>query len=123
MVTTAKGDKMVKDIGNLCVECGEDTSFGSGRFVNRISADRDIYEDSPFKNLIKNGYNRVHGYLCAECTSEECDRCGELVALDEQVGEWYFEFETGEGFHDDSWVVCWDCLTVEEKKKLGKEKV
>lgn len=123
MVTMVKGDTMVKDIGNLCVECGEDTSFGSGRFVNRISADRDIDEDSPFNNLIKDGYSRVNGYLCAECTSEECDRCKNLVSLDEQVGEWYFEFETGQGFYDDSWIVCWDCLTEVEKKKLEKEKV
>ena len=27
-----------KDIGSLCVGCGEDTKFGSGRFVNRIPA-------------------------------------------------------------------------------------
>ena len=27
------------DIGNRCVHCGEDTSFGTGRFVNRIPAD------------------------------------------------------------------------------------
>ena len=29
------------DIGNRCVECNEDTSFGSGRFVNRIPASVD----------------------------------------------------------------------------------
>ena len=27
------------DIGNNCVSCNQDTSFGSGRFVNRIPAD------------------------------------------------------------------------------------
>ena len=31
----------MSDIGNRCVDCGKDTSFGSGRFVNRIPADAD----------------------------------------------------------------------------------
>jgi len=35
---------------DLCKECGEDTSFGSGKFVNRISADDQ--------------------YLCEECLIE-----------------------------------------------------
>ena len=30
------------DIGNHCVECLKDTSFGTGLFVNRIPADRDV---------------------------------------------------------------------------------
>jgi hypothetical protein len=110
----------IKNVDNLCVECGEDTSFGSGRFVNRIPADRDLDEDSPFKNLIKEGYSQVDGYLCPECTSEECDRCKNLIALDEQIGQGCFEFQTGQGFYDDSWMVCWDCLTVEEKNLLER---
>ena len=36
---------MIKE--NDCILCGEDTSFGSGRFVNRIPAD--------------------DNYMCAEC--------------------------------------------------------
>ena len=109
-----------KDIGSLCVECGEDTKFGSGRFVNRIPADRDLDEDSQFKGLIKEGYSQVYGYLCPECTSEECDRCKNLIALDEQIGQGYFEHETRQNFHDNSWMVCWDCLTVEEKNLLER---
>ena len=35
---------------NDCIECGKDTSFGSGRFVNRISAD--------------------DNYMCYECLAE-----------------------------------------------------
>jgi hypothetical protein len=31
----------MSDIGNNCVCCNKDTSFGSGRFVNRIPADAD----------------------------------------------------------------------------------
>ena len=33
------------DIGNRCVNCGRDTSFGSGLFVNRIPADADYESD------------------------------------------------------------------------------
>ena len=42
---------MSKDIGNKCVYCFRDTSFGSGLFVNRISALTDDYD----------------GYSCIEC--------------------------------------------------------
>ncbi len=35
---------------DLCVDCGEDTSFGSGRFVNRIPSD--------------------DNWLCADCLYE-----------------------------------------------------
>lgn len=42
---------MTKDIGNKCIYCFEDTSFGSGRFVNRIPADDGEHE----------------GYACSEC--------------------------------------------------------
>ena len=42
---------MVKDIGNKCVYCMEDTSFGSGKFVNRIPAETDDYD----------------GYVCIDC--------------------------------------------------------
>ena len=59
---------MVIDIGNLCTQCGEDTSFGSGRFVNRIPSGTDTQE----------------GYMCAECQMTECDSCGELT-LDYEV--------------------------------------
>jgi len=41
----------VKDMGNLCLECRKDTSWGSGRFVNRIPCGRETEE----------------GYLCEEC--------------------------------------------------------
>ena len=44
----------MSDIGNNCVSCNQDTSFGSGRFVNRIPATNDKYE----------------GYLCGDCVYE-----------------------------------------------------
>ena len=60
--------------GNLCIECWEDTSFGSGRFVNRIPADNGVRD----------------GYMCAECQSIKCDRCGEdtLEYTTEYNGDW-----------------------------------
>ena len=42
---------VMKDIGNKCISCFKDTSFGSGRFVNRIPAGDDDYD----------------GYMCSEC--------------------------------------------------------
>ena len=43
-----------KDIGNKCVYCLKDTSFGSGRFVNRIPTTTD----------------ELDGYSCYPCQSE-----------------------------------------------------
>lgn len=42
---------MTINVGQRCIECNKDTSFGSGRFVNRIPADNGV---------------KV-GYICAEC--------------------------------------------------------
>ena len=56
---------MIIDIGNRCVECKMDTSMGSGRYVNRIPADRQDNANSP----------RIEGYLCADCQAIECDIC------------------------------------------------
>ena len=60
----------LKDLGNLCLWCRRDTSFGSGLFVNRIPAFTDIEE----------------GYKCIECEIEdikecylECEDCGEYT--------------------------------------------
>ena len=58
----------LKDLGNLCIDCKEDTSFGSGKFVNRIPADD----------------GKVSGFMCADCQMVECDSCKEKE----------FEYET-----------------------------
>lgn len=60
--------------GNLCIECWEDTSFGSGKYVNRIPADNGVRD----------------GYLCAECQCIECDECGEstLEYTTDYNGNW-----------------------------------
>ena len=42
---------MSKDIGNKCIKCFEDTSFGSGKFVDRIPAEDDEHD----------------GYMCLDC--------------------------------------------------------
>ena len=55
------------DIGNRCVYCGEDTSFGSGRFVNRIPAQADYEAEDEEGNIIfADGVDR-EGYACEEC--------------------------------------------------------
>lgn len=62
-----------------CIDCGRNTSFGSGLFVNRLPAD--------------NG--EENGYLCVECLSTECDHCGELSA----------EY----GSDEEGGIICSDC--------------
>ena len=54
---------MKTNINDLCTSCHEDTSMGSGRFVNRIPSESDTEE----------------GYMCAECQSSPCHKCQELT--------------------------------------------
>ena len=77
--------KETHDIGDRCVWCGEDTSLGSGRFVNRLSVGTtgDLVHWLP-DNLRKHEIE-VDGYACAECAGYECDSCGEQICLDEDV--------------------------------------
>lgn len=56
------------DIGNLCVDCGRDTTFGSGLFVNRIPSDRTWNVNDEFEV-------DVDGWLCCECAELECSVC------------------------------------------------
>ena len=58
-----------------CVWCGRSTAFGSGLFVNRISADREEYYEGTY----------VDGYACAECAGFDCDECGQFIYLDTEV--------------------------------------
>jgi len=76
----------MRDLGDLCVECGCNTAFGSGNFVNRIPADS----------------GEVSGYLCAECQSAPCDECGKHTL------DWEF---TGDGD-----LLCPDCAPPHEKE-------
>jgi len=52
---------------DLCLWCREDTSFGSGKFVNRIPADRQDSIDEKYES----------GFMCADCQCVECDVCKE----------------------------------------------
>lgn len=73
-----------------CVYCGESTAFGYGRFVNRLPVD--------------------DGWGCAECSGFLCDKCGELIYLDEEITT-----ETGD-YHE-------SCLIEIEKEESQNEKV
>ena len=59
------------DIGNNCVHCNKDTSFGTGKFVNRIPADADYEAEDEEGNIIFDADEYREGYACEECYSEE----------------------------------------------------
>jgi len=52
-------------MNNNCNECGKDTSFGTGLFVNRVVAD--------------------NGYLCPICMQLDCDRCSFPIEVDDDI--------------------------------------
>jgi hypothetical protein len=58
-----------------CLDCGLSTAFGSGRFVDRIPADREDYETGEYRD----------GFLCAMCAGYECDKCGEQIYIDTET--------------------------------------
>ena len=102
---------VVGDIGDYCVECLQSTAFGSGRFVNRIPADRDI-EDEEGNHL-----GNRDGYLCSECNFWECDRCDEKIYCDEDCTP--YDVNQGHApaeFSDGAYRVHYDCLTNKEKQ-------
>ena len=82
------------DIGDRCTHCGRDTSFGSvddnGEklllFVNRIPSGADgllVFANgvtAEESGLIVS----LEGYMCVDCQSVECDRCGETT-LDYEI--------------------------------------
>ena len=94
------GKEITVDIGDLCTHCGRDTSFGSvdhnGEelllFVNRIPSGADgKLMLSNIESEIDGVDVTVDGYLCIDCQSVECDKCGELspdyIILDGQFPE------------------------------------
>tara|TARA_R100001443_G_scaffold100250_1_gene107578 strand:- start:817 stop:1101 length:285 start_codon:yes stop_codon:yes gene_type:complete len=81
----------IKNIGQNCVECQKDTSYGSGLFVNRIPAENDKHS----------------GYMCVDCQSVECDECNELFL------DVYHD--------DDSNSLCEDCYISAVKKGLTSD--
>ena len=97
------------DIGDYCVECLQSTAFGTGRFVNRISADRDVEDEKG------NYLGRRDGWLCPECNFTECDRCNEKIYCDEDITA-YDVFGENKNFSDGAYRVHEECLTDEEKE-------
>ena len=64
------GIKSLEDVhDDSCVYCFEDTSFGTGLFVNRIPADRGVYVED------LDDYEIIDGYICWECREMDCDFC------------------------------------------------
>ena len=102
------------DIEPYCVECLQSTAFGTGRFVNRIPADRDVYNEEG--EVIGNR----EGWLCADCNWLECDRCDEKIYCDEDFTPYdvYRPDEFVDEFDDGAFRVHYECLTKEEKKLL-----
>lgn len=80
------------DLGDLCVYCGDTTEFGSGKFVNRISAYVDV---NSVPESVKAQYPDAvffEGYACSVCTAYTCDGCGEEVMLD-------YEYRVGDDYY------------------------
>ena len=108
------------DIGSFCVECLQDTNFRDAegnqtfRFVNRIPADRDVYNEEG--EVIGNR----EGWLCAECNFFECDRCDEKLYCDEDVTCQDLYGYDKASFDDGAYRVHEHCLTKEEKKKFDE---
>jgi hypothetical protein len=104
------------DIGSFCVDCLQDTNFRDAegnqtfRFVNRIPADRDVYNEEG--EVIGNR----EGWLCAECNWYECDRCDEKIYCDEDITP-YVVYQDGRAeFSDGAYRVHYECLTDKEKE-------
>lgn len=59
------------DIGNACVWCGEDTDFGSGKFVNRIPVYTDISNTTYAESMtLSANYTHIEGFGCEACYEE-----------------------------------------------------
>lgn len=65
----------VIDLGDLCVWCRQDTSFGSGKFVNRYPA----YVTDPDNDDIE-----LEGYCCDDCEQEWINENPEIEELDNE---------------------------------------
>jgi hypothetical protein len=61
------------------------------------------------------GEDTRYGYACHECAMKECDRCPEILALDEEVTPYDCGTEA-DFFRDGAFRVHYKCLTKEEKR-------
>ena len=118
MMQCKKLDPLVTgDIGSFCVECLQDTNFLDAegnqtfRFVNRISADRDVYNEEG--EVI----GQRSGWLCPECNFYECDRCDEKIYCDEDITPNCVYLDPDiTTFFDGAYRVHYECLTESEKE-------
>lgn len=84
-------------VSDRCVWCGEDTSAGSGRWVNRLGVGTTGDLVSWLAPELRTREVEVDGWSCAECAGYECDSCGKQIYLDEDVtdkedlGHYHFE--------------------------------
>ena len=103
-------------MGDICVECLRDTSFGSGLFVNRIPGDTTICNEKGEATGSRTGY------FCAECMALECDRCDNKIPLDEDFTPYQIYGDTfDDEFEDGAYRVCEDCLTPKEKQLMEEQ--
>ena len=102
------------NMGDICVECLRDTSFGSGLFVNRIPGDTSICNEKGEETGSRTGY------FCSECMAMDCDRCDNKIPLDEDFTPYQIYGETSdvEEFSDGAYRICEDCLTPKEKQLM-----
>ena len=100
------------DVGNLCVLCLQDTSLGSGLFVNRIPG------DTPVCNKKGEQIGMRSGYYCPKCGGYNCDRCDEPIWVDcDYMADCCYGEDVDE-FPDGAVHICEDCLTPKEKQLM-----
>jgi hypothetical protein len=58
------------NMGNLCVWCRQDTSFGSGKFVNRIPVVTDV-ASLPYHIFWEDDSTPVEGFGCEACYEDD----------------------------------------------------
>lgn len=102
------GDEMfvVVQCGGRCIHCDDPVG------VNAIPADTYDEERKQYRN----------GWMCEECSCQECDRCNEMIPMDEELRPYdvFGEDDYPALFEDGSFFVCEDCLTDEERTKWEK---
>tara|TARA_A100001037_G_scaffold53095_1_gene45204 strand:- start:40423 stop:40803 length:381 start_codon:yes stop_codon:yes gene_type:complete len=116
-----------EDIGNHCVRCNRDTSLGSGLFVNRIPTHCDSESWFEGKKIFEKNHYRI-GYLCLDCSAIECDRCNEMISIEEYIKASDFTWDVDKSvyskilhknqhcFKDGAIVVHYECLKQNEQK-------
>ena len=56
------------DIGDLCTECGDDTSYGSGKWANRIASTAGGQIQVNHTDI---AYVEVDGWMCKACLGDD----------------------------------------------------